>query len=124
MHPRKSLRFKTYHSTRKTCYEDAAYEKELYECARERAASNGSGDVAPVPPRFCWCAELVVNGHRQAIPTHHDCGYITRRNSLIDEASRIATERCGDPTGDHECGHRWTQVFAQQMDYLSAKLLR
>ena len=35
MHPRKSLRFRTYHCTRKTCYDDVAYEREREQCERD-----------------------------------------------------------------------------------------
>jgi hypothetical protein len=43
---------------------------------------------------------------------------------LILEASRIATERIGDPLHDAPLGCRWTFEFDRQMDRLAAPLLK
>jgi hypothetical protein len=101
--------------------DDWLLDGEIERCKRERLR-NGSDEE----PRFCDCDELIINGKRMPCPPHHDCNYIKARSALVPEASRIATEKIGNPLRDAPLGYKWTAEFNRQMDRLSfnAGLLR
>jgi hypothetical protein len=95
---------------------------ELERCERERLLKNGSnGDQ---PQRFCECPEYLINGKRGPCPPQHSCAYTRLRSALVSEASRIATQRVGDPLHDTPLGCRWTFEFNKIMDRLAAPLLK
>jgi hypothetical protein len=94
---------------------------ELQQIAKERHANNGNGSE---PERRCWCLELIVNGKRIPCPPHHDCEYVAARSALVFEASRIATQRVGDPVGSAALDRQWTRVFNWEMTRLAAPLLK
>src|SRR5438105_4541935 len=70
---------------------------------------NGNGDVE----RFCWCAELVVNGKRIPCPVGHNCGYVAQRSALVPDAETAALRMPGD----------FTKNFVAEMNRLAAPLL-
>lgn len=104
-------------------FDDAVADAEIDRCRQERARKNGNQPPPPAPPRYCHCIELVVNGRRVPIPQGHDCGYVAARSALVWQASRIATEKIGDPATNAVLGCRWTKEFNRQMDRLAALLL-
>jgi hypothetical protein len=93
---------------------DTLTDYELAAIAREKSKSNGSE-----PERYCFCDELIVNGRRVPCPPGHDCEYVAARSALIFEASRIATERVGDPKGTAALGYAWSKEFNRAMDRLA-----
>jgi hypothetical protein len=112
---------KTYAAAGKLCYDDLVFEREIEQCRQERAKKNGNGQDAL---RLCWCDEGVIHGKRMAVHRPADCEYVARRSALVPEASKIATERMGDPKGVSALGYAWTKEFNREMDRLSAPLLR
>ena len=93
---------------------------DLINCCRPATADIGD------PPRFCTCDELLVGRHRVPIMRFHDCDYVRRRNALIPQASKIASERVHVSSGDenNDLKTKWTRQFSITMDELSAPLLR
>ena len=108
--------------------DDALYEAELAEIAKEKHARNGSnGSNGSEPERVkCWCAEGIVNGKRVVVHRPADCEYTARRSALVFEAVRIANQRVGDPMGCPAAGYGWTKEFNKIMHRLccDAGLLR
>jgi hypothetical protein len=100
--------------------DDFLLDGELERCERE-SLRNGNGSH---PQRYCKCAELIINGIRMPYPPQHSCKYTDARSALVPEASRIATERIGDPLHDTPLGNRWTRAFNIEMDRLAVPLLR
>jgi hypothetical protein len=103
--------------------DDALCDAELVRIAAAKCANNGNGNERG---RYCDCDELIVKGRRVPVPLGHDCEYTRKRSALIVEASRIATERVGDPKGSAALGRNWTRVFNFEMQRLAynAGLLR
>jgi hypothetical protein len=116
-------RIRTYAATRKLCYDDAVFEIEYEQCRRELAKKSGSADHKPKRVK-CRCAESIVNGRRIPVHRQSDCEYVARRSALVPEASRLATEKVGDPLGDADCGYRWSAEVVRVMNRLSGPLLR
>jgi hypothetical protein len=78
-------------------------------------------------PRFCHCAELLTETRKRfPCPMYHDCDYVRKRNRLIEQASKIASERVRlSPEDDSKDARtKWTRQFSIAMDELSAPLLR
>ena len=96
---------------------------ELQQISESKHKANGNGSE---PRVICWCAEGMVGGRRVAVHRPADCEYTARRTALVYEASRITTERVGDPTGRNALGYAWTNEFNRVMDRLAynAGLLR
>jgi hypothetical protein len=93
--------------------------KEEESIAREKAKANGNGSQ-PVPEvRYCQCDELIVNGKRLPCPPWHDCEYIAKRSELSKIAAMLT-----DAVVSNGKGNAWTRRFVQEMERLSAPLLR
>jgi hypothetical protein len=121
VNPQDKQRFKTLREER-VDIDDVLFEREFAACALERVAKAGGNGSKPPPVRFCECLETVVNGRRIAAPEHHDCSYVRARSLLVPEASRLATDAVGDPTGNKLRGRAWTVEFNRQMTRLGAPL--
>lgn len=105
--------------------DDALYEAELAEIAKERHARNGNGSNGSAPERVrCWCDESKINGRRVAVHRPEDCAYVAARSALVYEAAKIATQRIGDPTDSAAKGRAWSCAFSLEMNRLAAPLLR
>jgi hypothetical protein len=91
-----------------------------------RAAKSKDGNRSEPERVVCWCAEGIVNGRRVAVHRSSDCEYVAARSALVPEASRLATERIGEPIGNAATGYRWTAEFVRILDRLaySAGLLQ
>lgn len=103
--------------------DDEIADGEIEACKREREQKNGVHPLPVEPPRFCNCAELIINGKRFPIPPGHDCAYIKARAALVWQAVWLTTEKIGDPVGNALSGYRWTAEFVRQMDRLAMPLL-
>jgi hypothetical protein len=82
-------------------------------------------DLNNISPKFCGCAELVVNGKRLPIMRYHDCEYVLARNKLIPFATRLANRRLTLTNEDNSTSAniKFTRLFSLAMDELSARLL-
>ncbi len=77
--------------------------------------------------RYCHCDELLdADRKRLPCPMYHDCDYVRKRNRLIEQACKIASERVRlSPEDDSKDARtKWTRQFSIVMDELSAPLLR
>jgi len=82
---------------------------ELEQIAAAKHKGNRNGAE---PERVkCFCNEGIANGRRVAVHRPCDCEYTAQPSALVYEASRITTERLGDPTGHNALGYVWTKEF-------------
>jgi hypothetical protein len=100
-------------------FDDELADLEIAQCAHARAALNGgdSGDGALI--RYCECAELIISGERVSCPSFHDCSYVAARSRLVPIAEAQTNCRV-----DKTNGPRWTKVFSEVMEAISAPLVR
>jgi hypothetical protein len=100
--------------------DDWLIQREMESIAREKAKVNGNGSQ-PIPEVYCQCDELVINGERLPCPPWHDCSHIKTRSELVPKAVALADAVIANNTAN---GSKWTRRFVQEMERLSAPLLR
>jgi hypothetical protein len=105
---------KTFTNERKVNASDELCDAEIAACKAKREKANGSHDE---PPRYCWCAELLLDGKRLPVPKFHNCDYVAARSACVFSAAALATST-GAP------GNDFTRTFAREMERLSRPLLR
>lgn len=99
---------------RKFNVDDVLADIELGQIAAAKHNGNGSEERV-----ICWCDEGTVNGRRVAVHRPADCEYVAALSALVYEASRITTERLGDPTGRNALGYVWAKEFNRVMNRLA-----
>jgi hypothetical protein len=111
-------KWKTYHGDGRKSLDDILYEREMAEIAAERNGNNGAS------VRYCDCPELIINGERVPCPPYHDCAYAQTRSALVLVAEQRASEQIHVAPFDEAAGHKWTKIFAAEVERLAAPLFR
>jgi hypothetical protein len=97
---------------------DYLAERELEVIAREKLSPNGSNGSEP---RYCSCAELIVNGRRIPSPPGHSCEYVAERSKLVAEADKRTRAVVDSRVRNRD---NWTRRFCSEIEKLSAPLLK